>query len=137
MSTCDPGDEVIVSVPSWISYVDMVRFAGAVPIELQCSASSGFKLAAKDVEDAITKKTKWIILKFPNNPTGAVLSRADASKLAEVLLRYEHVHVMSDDVYEHLIYDDFETATMAQIHPSLRERTLSVNSVSKTYAMTG
>jgi aspartate aminotransferase len=137
MSTCDPGDEVIIPVPSWISYVDMVRFAGAVPIRLQCSASSGFKLVASDIADAITKKTKWIILNFPNNPTGAVLSRADIENLAETLLRYKHVHVMSDDVYEHLIYDDVETATMAQIHPSLRERTLSVNSVSKTYAMTG
>ena len=77
MSTCDPGDEVIIPVPSWISYVDMVKFAGAVPVRLQCSAASGFKLVARDVEGAITEKTKWIILNFPNNPTGAVLSKAD------------------------------------------------------------
>jgi aspartate aminotransferase len=137
MSTCDPGDEVIIPIPSWISYVDMVRFAGAVPITLQCSASLGFKLVASELERAITEKTKWIILNFPNNPTGAVLSPAELSDLAEVLLRYKRVHVMSDDVYEHLIYDECKFTTMAQIDPALRKRTLSVNSASKTYAMTG
>jgi aspartate aminotransferase len=135
MATCNPGDEVIVPVPSWISYLDMVLFAGATPVRLRCS--SGINFSAADLESVMTERTKWLILNYPNNPTGATLSRRDLADLATVLLRHQAVHVISDDVYEQFVYAGPEFATIAQTGPEIRRRTLTVNSVSKTYAMTG
>ena len=137
MATCDPGDEVVIPSPSWISYADIVKFAGGVPVPVSCPQNNGFKLRAEDLEAAITPKTKWLLLNFPNNPTGAACSRAEMKAIAEVLLRHPHVWIMTDDMYEHLIYDGFEFCTIAEVEPRLYERVLTVNGVSKAYAMTG
>jgi len=137
MATCDRGDEVIVPVPSWISYLDMVLFAGATPVKLRCSSQSGYRFSAADLESIITERTKWLILNYPNNPTGTTLSKIELTELATVLLRHPRLHVISDDVYEQFVYGGPAFATIAQIGPEIRKRTLTVNSVSKTYAMTG
>src|ERR1700752_3434000 len=137
MSTCNPGDEVIVPSPSWISYLDMVLFAGATPVKLRCNPDLSFKFSASDLESVVTEKTKWLILNYPNNPTGTTLSRGELAELAAVLLRHRNVHVISDDGYEQFIYTGLDFATIAQVDPELRMRTLTVNSLSKTYAMTG
>ena len=137
MATCDPGDEVVIPAPYWISYADMAKVAGGRPVPVSCPQNNGFKLRPKDLDAAITPRTKWVMLNFPNNPTGAACSRAEMRALAEVLLRHPHVWVMTDDMYEHLVYDGFEFCTIAQVEPRLRDRTLTVNGASKTYAMTG
>ncbi len=137
MATCDPGDEVVIPSPSWISYADIVKFAGGVPVPVSCPQNNGFKLRADDLEAAITPKTKWLLLNFPNNPTGAACSRAEMKAIAEVMLRHPHVWIMTDDMYEHLIYDGFEFCTIAEVEPRLYDRVLTVNGVSKAYAMTG
>jgi len=137
MATCDPGDEVVIPAPYWISYADMAKVAGGRPVPVNCPQNNGFKLRPEDLEAAITPKTKWVMLNFPNNPTGAACSRAEMQALAEVLLRHPHVWVMTDDMYEHLVYDGFEFCTIAEVEPRLRDRTLTVNGASKTYAMTG
>jgi aspartate aminotransferase len=137
MATVDPGDEVVIPAPYWISYADMAKVAGGVPVTVSCPQNNGFKLRPEDLEAAITPKTKWVMLNFPNNPTGAACSRAEMQALADVLMRHPHVWVMTDDMYEHLVYDGFEFCTIAEVEPRLKNRTLTVNGASKTYAMTG
>ena len=137
MSTVEPGDEVIVTAPYWVSYPEMTKFAGGVPIEILCREESGFKLTPEQLEAAITSKTRWLILNSPNNPSGAVYSGDQLRTLAEVLQPYERIMVMCDDIYEHIIYDGVEMATMAEAAPLMFDRTLTLNGVSKAYAMTG
>lgn len=137
MATLNPGDEVIIPAPYWVSYPDMVLLAGGTPVAVECTMTSGFKMTAAQLERAITPKTKWVLLNSPSNPTGAAYSRTDLKALAEVLLRHPHVHVMTDDMYEHLVYDEFVFTTPAQVEPSLYERTLTINGCSKAYCMTG
>jgi aspartate aminotransferase len=137
MATLNPGDEVIVPAPYWVSYPDMVLLAEGTPVPVECPASTGFKLQPADLEKAITPKTKWLILNSPNNPTGAAYTRAELKALTDVLVKHPHVWVMTDDMYEHLNYDGFEFTTPAQVEPSLYDRTLTINGVSKAYAMTG
>ncbi|USJ27534.1 pyridoxal phosphate-dependent aminotransferase [Ensifer adhaerens] len=137
LATCNPGDEVVIPAPSWISYADIVKFAGAVPVPVDCPQQNGFKLRAEDLEAAITPRTKWLFLNFPNNPTGAACSRAEMKAIAEVMLQHPDVWIMTDDMYEHLIYDDFEFCTIAEVEPRLKDRVLTVNGASKAYAMTG
>jgi aspartate aminotransferase len=137
MATLNPGDEVIVPAPYWVSYPDMVILAEGKPVEVACSENQGFKLTAEALEAAITPKTKWLILNSPSNPTGAAYTKADLKALADVLLKHPHVWIMTDDMYEHLVYDDFEFSTIAQVEPKLYDRTLTVNGVSKAYCMTG
>src|SRR5213593_1653929 len=137
MATLNPGDEVIIPAPYWVSYPEMVALAGGEPVAVVCPASSGFKLRPEDLEKAITPKTKWIILCSPSNPTGAAYTRAELKAITDVLVKHPHVWVMTDDMYEHLVYDDFQFATPAQVEPKLYERTLTVNGVSKAYCMTG
>ncbi len=137
LATLDPGDEVIVPAPYWVSYPDMVLLAGGAPVFVACPAENGFKLRPEDLERAITKRTKWLILNSPGNPSGAAYTRDDLAALAEVLMRHPHVWVLSDDMYEHLVYDGFVFHTIAQVEPGLYERTLTMNGVSKAYAMTG
>ena len=137
MATMDPGDEVIIPAPFWVSYPDMVLLAGGEPVIVPCPQNNGFKLRPEDLEAAITPKTKWIILNSPSNPTGAAYDRADMKAITDVLMRHENVHVLTDDMYEHLVYDGFEFVTPAQVEPALYERTLTMNGVSKAYCMTG
>ncbi|PDT17690.1 aspartate aminotransferase [Rhizobium sp. J15] len=137
LATCNPGDEVVIPTPSWVSYADIVKFAGGVPVAVPCHEETGFKLRPEDLEAAITPRTKWLFLNFPNNPTGAACSRAEMAAIAEVMLRHPHVWIMTDDIYEHLVYDDFQFCTMAEVEPRLYERVLTMNGVSKAYAMTG
>jgi aspartate aminotransferase len=137
MATLNPDDEVIMAAPYWVSYPDMVLLAGGEPVEVVTSMESGFKMTAAQLEAAITPKTKWVLLNSPSNPSGAAYSRAELKALTEVLVKHPHVHVMTDDMYEHLVYDDFVFATPAQIEPSLYPRTLTINGVSKAYCMTG
>jgi aspartate aminotransferase len=137
MATINPGDEVIIPAPYWVSYPEMVALAGGEPVAIVCTAEHGFKLQPDDLEKAITPKTKWIILNSPSNPTGAAYSRAELKAITDVLVRHPQVWVMTDDMYEHLVYDDFEFTTPAQIEPKLYDRTLTVNGVSKAYCMTG
>jgi len=136
-ATCDPGDEVLIPAPYWISYAEMTKLAGGTPVTVTCPQNNNFKLRPEDLEAAITPKTKWLILNFPNNPTGAACSRSEMQALADVLLRHPHVWVLTDDMYEHLVYDGFEFCTIAALEPRLKDRVLTVNGVSKTYAMTG
>ena len=137
MATLNPGDEVIIPAPYWVSYPDMVILAEGKPVIVPCVQNNQFKLQAEDLEAAITPKTKWIILNSPSNPTGAAYSRAEMAALTDVLKRHAHVWVMTDDIYEHLVYDGFEFVTAAQVEPALLDRTLTVNGVSKAYCMTG
>ena len=137
MSTVEPGDEVIVTAPYWVSYPEMTKFAGGVPIEVLCQEESGFKLTPEQLETAITSKTRWLILNSPNNPSGAVYSGHELRMLAEVLQPYERIMVMCDDIYEHIIFEGVEMATMAEAAPFMFDRTLTLNGVSKAYAMTG
>ncbi|PRD43679.1 aspartate aminotransferase [Phyllobacterium phragmitis] len=135
-ASLDPQDEVIVPTPCWVSYPDMVRLAGGEPVLLETAERHGFKLRPAELEAAITRRTKWLMLNSPNNPTGAVYSKAELAALADVLRRHPHVHVLSDDIYEKLVYDA-PFATMASAAPDLGERILTVNGVSKSTAMTG
>jgi len=136
-ATLDPGDEVVVPAPYWVSYYDIVMLAGAVPVVVQTRMEDGFKMTAKMLEKAITPKTKWLIFNSPSNPSGAAYSRAEVKAVTDVLVRHPHVWVLSDDMYEHLVYDDFVFTTPAQVEPSLYERTVTLNGVSKAYCMTG
>jgi len=137
MATVNPGDEVIVPAPYWVSYPDIVMLAGGTPVFVEGKVENGFKLQAADLEKAITPKTKWLILNSPSNPSGAAYSRAELKALTDVLLKHPQVWVLSDDMYEHLVYDDFKFTTPAQVEPKLYERTLTMNGVSKSYCMTG
>jgi aspartate aminotransferase len=137
VATLSPGDEVVIPAPYWVSYPEMVLLCDGEPVPVACPQNNGFKLRPEDLEAAITPRTKWLILNSPSNPTGAAYTEAELKALAEVLLRYEHVWVMTDDMYEHVIYDDFAYRTIAQVEPRLYDRTLTVNGVSKAYGMTG
>ncbi|MFO1067998.1 MAG: pyridoxal phosphate-dependent aminotransferase [Geminicoccaceae bacterium] len=137
MATIDPGDEVVIPAPYWVSYPDMVLLAGGTPVFVTCPEQTGFKLRPEDLDAAIGPKTKWVVLNSPNNPTGAAYDAAELKALTDVLVRHPHVWLMTDDMYEHLVYGDFRFATPAQVEPSLKARTLTVNGVSKAYAMTG
>ena len=137
LASVNPGDEVIIAAPYWVSYPDMVMFAEGTPVIVQCAEANGFKMKPEQLEQAITPKTKWVILNSPSNPTGAAYSKAEMRALTDVLKKHPHVYVMTDDIYEHLVYDGFAFATPAQLEPSLYERTLTVNGVSKAYSMTG
>ena len=137
LATCDPGDEVIIPAPGWITYADIVHLAGAEPVPVPCPENNQFKLRPEDLEAAITPRTRWVILNFPNNPTGAACTADEMRALAEVIERHADVLVLTDDIYEHLVYDDFAFCTLAQVAPSLKARTLTVNGASKAYAMTG
>jgi aspartate aminotransferase len=137
MATVGPGDEVIIPAPYWVSYPEMVLLAGGTPVEVVTRMKDGFKMKPEALEKAITPKTKWIIFNSPSNPTGAAYTRAEMKAVTDVLKKHCHVHVMTDDMYEHLVYDDFEFSTVAEVEPSLYERTLTVNGCSKAYCMTG
>ena len=137
MATLNPGDEVIIPAPYWVSYPDMVLLAGGTPVIATATIETNFKLTPEALEAAITPKTKWFIFNSPSNPTGAGYTRAELKALTDVLLRHPHVWIMSDDMYEHLVFDGFEFCTPAEVEPTLYERTLTCNGVSKAYAMTG
>lgn len=137
MASVSPGDEVIIPTPYWVSYPDMVNLAEGTPVFVATTAAQKFKLNPADLEKAITPKTKWVILNSPSNPSGAAYTRAELRAIADVLLRHPHVWILTDDMYEHLVYDNFEFTTIAQIEPKLYDRTLTVNGVSKAYSMTG
>jgi len=136
MATLNEGDEVIIPAPYWVSYPDIVLLAGGTPIILECNETQGFKINSADLEKSITKKTKWIILNSPSNPTGACYSENDIREIAKILAKHPHVYILSDDIYEHVTYEGFKFFTIAQID-ELKERVLTMNGVSKAYAMTG
>ncbi|KEA04423.1 pyridoxal phosphate-dependent aminotransferase (plasmid) [Agrobacterium fabrum] len=137
MASIDPGDEVIIPTPYWTSYSDIVEICGGVSVLIPCDAKAGFRLRAEQLEKAITPKTRWVLLNSPSNPSGAAYSAEDYRPLLDVLLRHPHVWLMVDDMYEHIVYDGFHFVTPVAIEPRLKERTLTINGVSKAYAMTG
>lgn len=137
LATINPGDEVIIPAPYWVSYPDIVLLAGGKPVIVEAPADDGFKLSAVALEAAITDKTKWLIFNSPSNPSGAAYSHDELKALTDVLVKHPNVWVLTDDMYEHLVYDDFEFVTPAQVEPALYDRTLTMNGVSKAYAMTG
>ncbi|MDA8624299.1 pyridoxal phosphate-dependent aminotransferase [Alphaproteobacteria bacterium] len=137
MATLNPGDEVVIPAPYWVSYPDIVNLAGGQPVAVETRAEDSFKLQPEDLDAAITDKTKWFIFNSPSNPSGAAYSAEELKKLTDVLLKYPHVWILTDDMYEHLVYDNFVFATPAEVEPQLYERTLTMNGVSKAYCMTG
>ena len=137
VATLSPGDEVVIPAPYWVSYPEMVLLCDGEPVPVSCPQNNGFKLRPEDLDAAITPKTKWLILNSPSNPSGAGYTESDLKGLAEVLLKHDQVWIMTDDMYEHVVYDDFRFTTIAQVEPRLYERTLTVNGVSKAYCMTG
>ena len=137
LSTLNPGDEVIIPTPYWVSYWDIVLLAGGAPKAVPTTAATGFTLQPADLEAAITPKTKWVFLNSPSNPSGAAYTKEELRGLADVLLRHPHVWILTDDMYEHLVFGDFEFFTIAQVEPQLYDRTQTMNGVSKAYAMTG
>ncbi|MTH76119.1 pyridoxal phosphate-dependent aminotransferase [Paracoccus aestuariivivens] len=137
MATLNPGDEVIIPAPYWVSYPDMVLLAGGTPVIVEGAMENGYRITPDQLEAAISSKTKWVIMNSPSNPTGAGYGETHMRGLTDVLMRHPHVWVLSDDIYEHLVFDDFVFVTPAQIEPGLKERTLTMNGVSKSYAMTG
>ncbi len=137
VATVDAGDEVIIPAPYWVSYPDIVNFAGGTPVIVKAGAAQNYKITAEQLEAAITPRTKWFLLNSPSNPTGAAYAESELLALGEVLRRHPHVWVMADDMYEHIIYDDFKFTTIAQVCPDLYERTITINGCSKAYSMTG
>ena len=137
VATLNPGDEVVIPAPYWVSYPDMVLLAGGAPKAVLTTAETGFKMQPEQLEAAITPRTRWLLLNSPSNPSGAAYSKAELRALADVLLRHPQVWILTDDMYEHLVFDGFEFWTIAQVEPALQERTLTMNGVSKAYAMTG
>lgn len=137
MASVNPGDEVVIPAPYWVSYPDMVLLAEGTPVPVECTKENNFKLTAEQLGAAITPKTKWFIFNSPSNPTGGAYTRHELKALTDVLLKHPHVYIMTDDMYEHLVYDGFEFCTPAQVEPQLYDRTLTCNGVSKSYAMTG
>lgn len=137
LATLEPGDEVIIPAPYWISYLDMTLVADGTPVVVNCSMENGFKITPRQLDSAITPRSKWLMINSPGNPSGAIYSRSELLALAEVLRRHPQVWILSDDIYEHLRFDGVEFCTMAQVAPDLADRTLTVNGVSKAYAMTG
>jgi aspartate aminotransferase len=136
-ASLNPGDEVVIPAPYWVSYPDMVLLAGGEPRFVMTSAETGFKVQPADLEAAITPRTRWVMLNSPSNPSGAAYTRAELRAVADVLLRHPQVWILTDDMYEHLVFGDFEFTTIAQVEPALYDRTLTMNGVSKAYAMTG
>ncbi len=136
-ATIEQGDDVIIPAPYWVSYPDIVAFCHGTPVTVNCNEKDGFKLTPKALDQIITPKTKWLVLNSPSNPTGAAYSRAELQALANVLLNHPHVLILTDDIYEHLVYDGFEFSTIAEVEPRLKDRTLTLNGVSKAYSMTG
>ncbi|AHC73927.1 aspartate aminotransferase [Candidatus Endolissoclinum faulkneri L5] len=137
LATLEPGDKVIIPSPYWVSYPDMVILADAEPIFINCPEEKGFKLQAADLEQAITPKTKWLILNSPSNPTGASYTYAEMKNITNVLMQHPHVHIITDDIYEHIVYDGFKFYTPIQVEPGIYNRTLTINGMSKAYCMTG
>ena len=137
MSSINVGDEVIIPAPFWVSYPDMTLLAGGTPVIVNCPSNLGFKLTAAALEKVITKKSKWLILNSPGNPTGACYSRDELEAIADVVRKHDHLYVMTDDIYEYIVYDNFKFFTFAQVAPDLKDRTLTVNGVSKSHCMTG
>ncbi len=137
MATIDEGDEVIIPAPYWVSYPDMVLLAGGKPVFVTADMNKGFRVSAIDIEKAITNKTKWLIINSPSNPTGAAYNKEELKQITDLLRKYPQLHIMSDDIYEHIIFDDFKFCTLAEIAPDLKERIFIVNGVSKSYSMTG
>ena len=137
LATCNPGDEVVIPAPFWVSYPDMVLIAGGTPVIVDTTLERNFKLQPEDLERAITPRTKWVLLNSPSNPSGAAYSRDEMKALTDVILRHPDVWVLTDDIYEHLVYGDFTFCTPAEVEPDLMDRTLTMNGVSKSYAMTG
>src|ERR1044071_6991352 len=137
LATLDAGDEVIIPAPYWVSYPDMVILAEGTPVFVPCPQNNGFKLVPEELEKAITPKTKWLLLNSPSNPSGAAYTKAELKAVTDVLMRHPHVWVMTDDMYEHLVYDDFKFFSPAEVEPALYPRTLTVNGTSKAYCMTG
>ena len=137
LATLNPGDEVVITAPYWVSYPEMVLIAGGTPVIVQTTMAHGFKLQPEDLERAITPRTKWVVLNSPSNPSGAAYTHAEMKAVTDVLLRHPHVWLLPDDMYEHLVYGDFTFVTPAEVEPKLYERTLTMNGVSKAYAMTG
>ena len=137
VATLDAGDEVVIPAPYWVSYPDMALINEGKPVFVNCPQNNGFKMLPEDLDAAITPKTKWLILNSPSNPTGAAYTVQDLRAIADVLLKHPHVWILTDDMYEHLVYDDFKFATIAQVEPKLYDRTLTMNGVSKAYCMTG
>lgn len=137
MATVNPGDEVIIPAPYWVSYPDMVRLAGGTPVFVVGEEETGFKITPASLEAAITPKTKWLVINSPSNPSGAAYSEAELRALAGVLVRYPHVWVMSDEIYEHITYGGFKSASIAAVAPELKDRTLTVNGLAKSFSMTG
>lgn len=137
MATLNPGDEVIIPAPYWVSYPDMVLLAGGTPVIVEGEMQNGYRITPEQLEAAITPRTKWVIMNSPSNPTGAGYSEEHLRGLTDVLMRHPHVWVLADDIYEHLVFDNFRFATPAQVEPGLKDRTLTMNGVSKAYAMTG
>ena len=137
MATIQPGDEVIIPAPYWMTYADIIGLFGGVPVIVQCSPANNYKLSPGQLEEAITPRTKWLFLNSPNNPSGATINRSEMKALTDVLMRHPDVYVLSDDMYEHIVFDDLEFVTPAQVEPGLYARTLTLNGVSKAYSMTG
>lgn len=137
LATINPGDEVVIPTPSWISYADIVKLAGGTPVPVLCHEENGFKPLPADLQTAITDNTKWLLLNYPGNPTGSVASRTELQAIADVMLDHPHIWILTDDIYEHLIYDGVSFLTIAQVEPRLYDRVLTVNGVSKAYSMTG
>ena len=137
VATINPGDEVVIPAPYWVSYPDIVLFAGGIPVPVPAKMEDGFKMKPEALDKAITSKTKWLIFNSPSNPSGAAYTRAEIKALTDVLVKHPHVWVLTDDMYEHLVYGEFDFTTPAQVEPSLYDRTLTLNGVSKTYCMTG
>jgi len=136
-ATINEGDEVVIPAPYWVSYIDIVAISDGVPVVVEATKETDYKITAKQLEDAITPKTKWFIINSPSNPSGSAYTYDELKALSEVLLRYEHVNILSDDIYEHITYDDFKFYAIAQVEPKLKDRTLTLNGVSKAYSMTG
>jgi len=137
VATVDPGDEVVIPAPYWVSYPDIVQFAGGIPVFIRAGVEQKFKITPEQLDAAITPRTKWVLLNSPSNPTGAAYTRDELKALAEVLKKHSHVLILTDDMYEHIVYDDFSFATIAEVEPALYERTLTMNGASKAYSMTG
>lgn len=137
LATLDAGDEVVIPAPYWVSYPDIVSYTGATPVIVPCSVEQEFKLSPEQLDAAITPRTKWLIFNSPSNPTGAAYSCDEVKAITDVLLRHPHVMILADDIYEHIVYDGFEFATIAAVEPKLIDRTLTMNGASKAYAMTG
>ena len=137
LATVNPGDEVIIPAPYWVSYPDIVDFAGGESIIVKCNETSNFKITAEQLEENINKNTKWFILNSPSNPTGSCYTESELSEISKVIEKFPHVNVMTDDIYEHLVYDDFVFKTISEVNPNIKNQTLTINGVSKAYAMTG